>query len=215
LEFRVLTLLFNQQTGKTYQTMTSQEKLQLYLQKFNLLSAAEIEAFVLAFREVKIKKRQYIVQPGFTAKARHYVVQGAFRSFVTADNGSDHTIAFAIEDWWITDYNSYIFQQPATMFVVALENSTMLQLTYEDEVTLKQNNHKFESIFRIMAERGLAFQQRRLISNLTQTAEARYDFFLEKYPQVVQRLPQYALASYLGMTTEFLSRIRNHKLKRK
>jgi len=191
------------------------QQLEAFIKRIQPLNDEEAGFFVQAFREVKVKKRQYIVQPNFTAKTRHYVVEGAFRSFVVGDSGSDHTISFAIEDWWITDYNSYIFQQPATMFVVALEDSVILQIDYEKEQQLKASNHKFETIFRIMAERGLAFQQRRLISNLTQTAEERYDSFLEKYPQVVQRLPQYAVASLLGMTTEFLSKIRNNKVKKK
>lgn len=142
-------------------------------------------------------------------------MQGAFRAYFVADEGQEHTITFAIDDWWITDYNSYIFQQPATMFVVALEDSIILQLDYEKEQELKLQNHKFETFFRIMAERGLAAQQRRIISNLTQTAEERYETFSNKYPQIVQRVPQYALASYLGMTTEFLSRIRNKRVSKK
>ena len=101
------------------------------------------------------------------------------------------------------------------MFVVALEDSIILQLDYEKEQELKLQNHKFETFFRIMAERGLAAQQRRIISNLTQTAEERYETFSNKYPQIVQRVPQYALASYLGMTTEFLSRIRNKRVSKK
>jgi CRP-like cAMP-binding protein len=142
-------------------------------------------------------------------------LKGAFRAYVVADEGQDHTITFAIDDWWITDYNSYIFQQPATMFVVALEDSIILQLDYEKEQELKQQNHKFETFFRIVAERGLSFQQRRIISNLTHTAEERYENFVSKYPLIVQRVPQYALASYLGMTTEFLSRIRNKRVSKK
>jgi len=195
--------------------MTEFDQLKVYLKKFNLFTLEEVEEFVGAFELVRVKKRQYIVQPDFTAKARNFVVKGAFRSFVVGDTGNDHTISFAIEDWWITDYNSYIYQKPATMFVVALEDSVLLQLNLEKEQHLKKSNHKFETIFRIMAGRGLAFQQRRMISNLTQTAKERYDLFLEKYPEIVQRLPQYALASFLGMTTEFLSKIRNKKVKRK
>ena len=151
---------------------------------------------------------------GFVSVGQRCLVQPV-RAHVVADEGQDYTITFAVEDWWITDYNSYIYQQPATMFVVALEDSTVLQIDFEKERTLKKANHKFETFFRIMAERGLSFQQRRIISNLTQTAEERYNNFIEKYPQVVQRVPQYALASYLGMTTEFLSRIRNKKVPKK
>ena len=101
------------------------------------------------------------------------------------------------------------------MFVVALEDSIILQLAHEKEQELKAANPKFETFFRIMAERTAAFFQRRIISSLTLTAEQRYDDFLEKYPLLVNRMPQYAIASYLGMTTEFLSKIRNKKVKKK
>lgn len=185
-----------------------------YINKFVKLTDEEAEQFSFCFREVKVKKRQFIIQPNFTARHRHYVLKGAFRSNVVGDVGQDHTINFAIDDWWITDYNSYIFQQPATMFVIALEDSTILQIDFDKEQELKKSNHKFETFFRIIAERGLASQQRRIVSNLTKTAEERYDNFVSKYPQIVQRVPQYALASYLGMTTEFLSRIRNKRTKK-
>lgn len=193
--------------------MLTQNKIVDYINKFVKLSNEEAIQISSVFKEVKIKKRQFIVQPNFTTRYRHYVLKGAFKSYVVGDDGQEYTIAWAIEDWWITDYNSYIFQQPATMFVVALEDSIILQLDYESEQALKKANHKFETFFRIIAERGLAFQQRRTISNLTQSATERYEEFLNKYPQIVQRLPQYVLASYLGMTTEFLSKIRNHKVK--
>lgn len=195
--------------------MATENKIAEYIKKTVSVSEEESALFSEAFKEVKIKKRQFIVQPNFVVKNRNYVVKGAFRAYVVDDNGQDSTIAFAIEDWWITDYNSYILQKPATMFVVALEDSTILEISYEKEQALKQTNHKFETFFRIRAERTAAFMQQRIISNLTQTAEERYENFILKYPQIVQRVPQYALASYLGMTTEFLSRIRNRRVHKK
>jgi len=179
------------------------------------LSEEELDQFVSEFKITKIKKRQFIIQPDFVAKYRNYVVKGALRAYVIGGQGQEHTISFAIEDWWISDYNSYIYQQPATMFVMALEDTVLLQLDFEAETKLKNTNPKFETFFRITAERTAAFFQRRIILNLTSTAEERYESFIEKYPSIVQRVPQYALASYLGMTTEFLSKIRNKKLKKK
>lgn len=187
------------------------EKIVEYIEQFVKLTGEEKKQIGSCFKEVKVKKRQFLVQPNFTTKHRNYVSKGAFRAYVVAEEGQDHTINFAIDDWWITDYNSYIFQQPATMFVVALEDSIILQIDYETEQELKKQNHKFETFFRIIAERGLAFQQRRIISHLIHTAEERYENYVSKYPQIVQRVPQYALASFLGMTTEFLSRIRNKR----
>jgi CRP-like cAMP-binding protein len=104
-----------------------------YIKRSVNLTDEEAIQFSDAFKEVKIKKRQFIVQPNFVVKHRNYVVEGAFRAYVIDDNGQDNTIAFAIEDWWITDYNSYILQKPATMFVVALEDSIILEIPYEKE----------------------------------------------------------------------------------
>ena len=118
-----------------------------------------------------------------------------------------------MDGWWISDPNSFIYQQPATMFVEALEDSIILQLDFENEQLLKAHSHKFETFFRTVAERGLAFMQRRLIASLTLSAEERYEQFSTAYPNFLQRVPQFAIASYLGMTTQYLSRIRKKQTK--
>ncbi|MEZ4793641.1 MAG: Crp/Fnr family transcriptional regulator [Gelidibacter sp.] len=189
----------------------NKDQLLNYVQNFVSLTDDEAMEFCSNFKEVKIKKRQFIVQPNFTDKHRNFVVKGAFRTYAISDEGQEHTLQFAIENWWVSDFNSYIYQHPATLFIVALEDSVVLQLDYEKEQELKASNHKFETFFRIMAEKGLAFEHRRILFNLTHSAEARYENFLLNYPNFVQRVPQYALASYLGMSTEFLSRIRNKR----
>ncbi|MDJ1506372.1 Crp/Fnr family transcriptional regulator [Xanthocytophaga agilis] len=196
-------------------TLPTLDPLIEHIRKKVSLSSEELRETLLSFKLKKIKKRQFIIQPDFVATHRNYVLKGAFRAYVVDSKGQEYTIQLAIEDWWISDYNSYIFQQPATMFVVALEDSEVAQIDYSREQYLKRYSPTFETFFRIMAERSTAFQQRRLIANLTQTAEERYHYFLEQYPLLVQRIPQYALASYLGMTTEFISRLRNQKKKSK
>jgi CRP-like cAMP-binding protein len=184
------------------------------LKRVQMLST-ELDTFVKAFTLKKVKKKQFIIQPDFPTRHRNYVVKGVLRSYVIDPEGVDHTIQFAVDDWWISDYNSYLYQKPATMFVVALEDSTILQIEHDTEQRLKKENHNIETFFRIGAERTAAFHQRRIISTLTRTAEERYNDFLVTYPNVAQRLPQYTLASYLGMTTQFLSKIRNGKTGRK
>lgn len=179
------------------------------------LSQENMDKLIAAFKIVKVKKRQLIIQPGFVAKNRIYVLKGAFRSYLIDEKGNDHTIQFAIEDWWISDYNSYIYQIPATQFVVALENSIVLEIGYHKEQALKSENLELATLFRMMAEKSAAFYSRRMMANLTQSAEERYNDFISTFPKVVQRLPQYALASYLNMTREFLSKIRNDKVKKK
>lgn len=201
----------------TNPSLNSMNKKQLvdYVQNFVSLTDEEAEQFVAAFKEVKVKKRQFIVQPNFTNKHRSFVIKGAFRTYAITDKGEDHTLQFAIENWWVSDFNSYIYQHPATLFIVALEDSTILQIEYNKEQELKKTNHKFETFFRIMAEKGLAFEHRRILFNLTHDAEARYENFSLNYANFIQRVPQYALASYLGMSTEFLSRIRNKRTRGK
>jgi CRP-like cAMP-binding protein len=179
------------------------------------LSAENMGRLTAAFQVVKIKKKQLLIQPGFVPKYRIYVLKGAFHSYVIDDKGNEHTIQFAVEDWWLTDYNSYVHQKPATQFVEALENSIILQIDHQTEQQLKDANWEFATLFRLMAERTAAYLARRIVTNLTQSAEERYNEFVSKYPQVVQRLPQYALASYLNMTREFLSKIRNDKVRKK
>lgn len=179
------------------------------------LSPENMERLIAAFQVVKIKRKHFIIQPGSVAKYRIYVLKGAFHSYVIDDKGNEHTIQFAVEDWWLSDYNSYIHQVPATQYVEALENSIILQIDHRAEEQLKDANWEFATLFRLMAERSAAYLARRIVSNLTQSAEERYNEFVAKYPHVVQRLPQYALASYLNMTREFLSKIRNDKVRKK
>lgn len=182
-----------------------------YISRYVTLTEDEIHRLIPFFKVRKVKRRQFIVQPGFICKYKSYVVKGAFRAFLVDNEGKEHTLAFAIEDWWISDYSSLIYQEPATLFVEALEDSILIQIEYEDEQTFLKEIPKLEKFERIITQRSLAFQQKRLLSNFTKTAEERYDEFMSKYPLVASRVPQYALASYLGFTTEYLSKIRNGK----
>jgi CRP-like cAMP-binding protein len=179
------------------------------------LTEEELEIFCNHFQAFKAKKRQFIIQPNFIAKSRYYVLQGALKAYVVGDKGEDHTIQLAIEDWWVSDYNSYIHQQPATMFVMALEDCILLEISFDNENILKSLNHKYETYFRMIAESSTAYMQRRIITNLTKSAEERFEHFNGKYPQLMQRIPQYVLASFLGMSTEYLSKLRNKRVAKK
>lgn len=179
------------------------------------LSDEALDKLIHSFKVVNVKKKQIIIQPGFVAKYRNYVLKGVFRAYTIDEKGNDRTTQFAIEDWWISDYNSYIYQTPATQFVEALEDSIILQIDYQTEQELKASCQEIETLFRMMAEKSAAFFARRVISNITQDAVQRYNDFVDQYPEVARRLPVYALASYLNMTREFLSKIRNNKVRKK
>ena len=195
--------------------MTAAEQLKEYVSKFVKLDEEEFLHFAQQFHEKKIKKKQFLVQPDFHTRYRYFVISGTLRSYFVDADGEELTTQFAIENWWISDFNAYLYQQPATLFIVALEDSLLLELSFEKEQELKAHNHKYETLFRIMAERGLAFEHRRLLWNRALSAEERYNKFTEDFPYFIFRVPQYMLASYLGMTPVFLSNIRNKKLGKK
>ena len=182
-----------------------------YISRYVDLTEEEKRQLTTFFKITKVRKRQFIVQPGFVCKHKSYVVKGAFRGYLVDNEGKEHTLAFAIEDWWISDYSSLIYQEPATLFVEALEDSILIQIDYEDEQTFLKQIPKLEKFERIITQRSLAFHQKRMLSNFTKTAEERYNEFMSKYSAIAKRVPQYALASYLGFSNEYLSRIRNRK----
>lgn len=177
------------------------------------LTDEEKEIFTSHLRILKVKKKQFIVQPEFVCKYRSYVLSGAFQVYMVGNDGQKHTIALAIEDWWTSDFASYITQEPATLFVEAVEDSTLIQLSYKDEQELYEQIPKFERFFRLQVERSGIAIQKRMLWSISKTAEERYAEFVKRYPTFLQRFPQYIIASYLGMTTQFLSKIRNQKIK--
>lgn len=172
------------------------------------LSLEEENELISIIRTTRIKKRQFLDQPGFVSAYRNYVVKGTFRSFFMDGDGKDHTIQIAIEDWFISDFYSYITKNPATLYVEALEDSIIFQMKYDDIEGLCARNHHLSEYFRITTERAFAYSRKRTLSNLSKTAEERYLEFVEQYPGIVQRVPQKVIASYLGISAEFLSKIR-------
>ncbi len=178
------------------------------IKRYVPLNNEDENQFVSIVRTSNIKRRQFIVQPNFICTHQTYVLKGVFRSYFVNNEGIEHTIQFAIDDWFISDFNSYISQTPASLFVEAIEDSIVQQISYDDVEKLCSENPKFERFFRLVAQKSFAFSQRRILSNLDKSAEERYLDFLNLYPSIVQRVPQYALASYLGMSPEFLSKIR-------
>jgi|ERR1700754_4072691 len=178
------------------------------------LTDEEASYYVSLLKIKKVKKKQFIVQPDFVCNHRTYIVKGVLRSYLIDANGQDHTVAFGIDDWWIADFNSYLFRQPATLFVEAMEDSTLIQISYDDEQKLTETLPKFNKFYRKLAENGYVYLQKRILADISLTATERYENFLNKYPLIAARVPQYALASYLGISHELLSKIRNKRVKK-
>ena len=178
------------------------------IKRYVALEPSEEEQLFDIITTTRVRTRQFIDQPGFVSGYRNYIHKGAFRSFLIDNDGKDHTVQIAIEDWFVSDFYSYITQTPATLFVEALEDSIILQMKYEHIEGLCKKIHNLSEYFRITTEKAFAYARRRTLSNLSKDAEQRYLEFTERYPGMVQRIPQKVIASYLGMSPEFLSRIR-------
>ena len=182
------------------------------IKRFVKLTSEEEARITSIIKASRIKKKQFIIQPGFVCQSRTYIVEGAIRVFYLDDQGKEHTVSIGVEDWFVTDFFSYINQVPAINFAEALEDSYIFQMRYEDIEPLCKEIHALSEYFRLTTEKAFAFSRRRVISNISMTAEQRYDAYIEKYPHIVNRVPQYVLASYLGMSQEFLSKIRKRKM---
>lgn len=186
-----------------------------YVTKQLELTEEEQEIFASLLRVKKIKRRQFIDQPGFVSKNRNFVVQGSLRGYFIGNDAQEHTISLAIEDWFIGDAGSFLLQEPATLYIEALEDCVLIQMSYDNEALLLEKIPKFERFFRLRSQHIAVMIQKRVISNLSLTAEQRYEEFANNYPAFIQRIPLYVIASYLGMTREFLSKIRNQKINSK
>lgn len=173
------------------------------------LSDEEKELLLSFFKVKKLRKRQYFLQEGDVSNHLAFVLSGCLRSYFIDENGSEHILQFAVEDWWITDVMSIITQNPSKLNIDGLEDTEMLIINRENHEELVTRIPQLERYFRIKTESGLAHLQSRLLENLSLPAKERYTNLLKKYPKIVEKVPQKQIASYLGITPEFLSKIRN------
>ncbi|MCW2259154.1 MULTISPECIES: Crp/Fnr family transcriptional regulator [Sphingobacterium] len=179
-----------------------------HFKQFFHLNNTEQEEIERLFTSRVIKRKQYLLQEGEVCQHYSFVVSGCFRMFAVDSNFREHNLQFAAEDDWITDFQSFYDQSPSKLYIEAIEPSTVLQIKHEDLLYLYINYHKFDRNFRIITERKLIDYQNRILQNISSTADDRYEAFLKQYPHLINRLPNTQIASYLGITSEFLSKIR-------
>ena len=178
------------------------------------LNKKEENYFISLLKEQEIKKKEFVLREGQLCKNISYVISGPLRAYYLDKEGKESTIMFAIADWWITDMPCFINEQPAMMFIEAIESSSVFQLQKNDLDKLYIEIPKFERFFRIIMQNAYIREQLRVMQNLSLSAEERYYNFLAKYPQIVKQVTQKQIASYLGITPEFLSAIRAKKNKK-
>jgi CRP-like cAMP-binding protein len=142
-------------------------------------------------------------------------LSGCLRAYYTDDRGIEHAVQFAIEDWWIGDMRSFMTETPAWLNIDALEDTEVLMISKESIDRLYVEIPAFERYFRIRIQNAFIAEQQRIGAGLSKSAEERYLEFIQKYPKMEQRIPQVHIASYLGITPEFLSTIRGKIARRK
>ncbi|MGY5353425.1 Crp/Fnr family transcriptional regulator [Wenyingzhuangia sp. IMCC45467] len=172
------------------------------------LSNKELESFCYLFYQKKVKKKHFLLREGQICKFEGFVTKGLFRVYHIDNNGFEKVLYFAQENWWITDIDSFTNEKPSQLYIQALEDSEVLLISKKDKEFAYSNIPKIEKLFRIMTQKTHIALQRRMIDNLSKTADQRYIEFIEKYPKLFQRLTNLQIAAYLGISHEFLSKIR-------
>ncbi|MBK8599511.1 MAG: Crp/Fnr family transcriptional regulator [Flavobacterium sp.] len=176
---------------------------------------SEEESFFLSKTEVKYyNAKTLILNAGEICKHSYFVNSGLLRSFTINDHIVEHVLSFACEGWWIGDMYSLLSQKPGNLFVEVLEDAEVVLLSKENQEILYQEIPKLERFFRILTENSLVANQERLMDNLSLSAEERFEKFCKKYPTLIQKVPQKQIASYIGVTPEFFSKMKSRLLKR-
>jgi CRP-like cAMP-binding protein len=156
----------------------------------------------------KYKKGQFIVHEGTVIRKTHYILKGAALAYFIDNKGNEHVIQFAIEGWWISDLYSYVVGKPALFSVKANEDCELLEFHQEEVKKLYKEVPVFQSYFLILTQNAFVSFQERVLFNLSMTAEERYLNFITKYPKLELRFSQKIIASYLGFSAEFYSKIK-------
>ncbi|MCB0648175.1 MAG: Crp/Fnr family transcriptional regulator [Saprospiraceae bacterium] len=180
-----------------------------YFNQIMPLSPEEVDMVYSLFKPRLYRKRQYVHQEGDVCNQFNFVVSGCLRLYMVDDKGDVHILQFASENWWIIDLGSFHERTPSNLNIDALEDTTVLQISHENLLVLYTQAPKFNRIFRVLIENSFVSLQKRLLQNISAPAEEKYYSFLETYEHLVNRLPQTQIASFLGITPEFLSRLRN------
>lgn len=186
-------------------------KLIAHMQNYVELTTAELCLLEAYFQVTSFKKKEMALTKGQVCKYTSFVTKGCFRIFSVDDQGDEQISRFALEDWWLGDLMSFIDQSPATLNIQALEESVVVRISFENLEKLYEKAPVMERFFRLAYQRSLAHLLLQKSELITESAEERYEKFLNTYPSIGQRVPQYMIASYLGMTPVSLSNIRKNR----
>lgn len=173
------------------------------------------QQYLLSKTEVRdYKAKTMVLHAGEVCKHSYFVNRGLLRNFSINDHIVEHVLGFACEGWWIGDMYSLLSQKPGQLFIEVLEDSQVVLLSKDNQEQLYHDIPKLERFFRILTENSLVAHQERLMDNLSLSAEERFDKFCKRYPDLIQRVPQKQVASYIGVTPEFFSKMKSRMLRK-
>ncbi|SFE97537.1 cAMP-binding domain of CRP or a regulatory subunit of cAMP-dependent protein kinases [Chitinophaga sp. CF118] len=181
--------------------------LRKHIERIIPLTDSEFDYILSHFTSKKYRKHQFLIQEGDLVPHEFFVLKGCLKSYMLNDEGKEHILQLAIEDWWISDFEAYNKHTPASLNVDCIEDSEVLVLTYENREKMCAGMHKLEHFFRKISNSGYVALQQRILCLLSSTAKERYDKLLLQYPHLFQRVPKSVIASYLGVSRETLSRL--------
>lgn len=184
------------------------KSLATYIRRYIDINDQEIEFFERHLSTKSYKKKEYILREGETCKSRYFITKGCLRLYYIDNKGSEQIMHFAIENWWITDYDSLLNEIPSRLNIQTIEATELLELKEVALIELYEKIPKLERFFRILMERTYIAAQRRTEYMFSMSSEEIYRGFIAANPKFIQRIPQYMLASYLGITPEYLSALR-------
>lgn len=187
------------------------ETLRAHIEKKIALTDDEFAQASSYFTVRKLKKKQFLLQQGDSCRYESFVVSGCLKAYHTDDQGVDHVLRFSVEDHWAGDLDSFINHTPSSFNIEAIETVTLLVIDKPSLDQLYQHVPKLETFFRLLNQNALIATSQRVIKNLSIPAKERYEQFLATYPHLVQRIPLKDIASYLGITPVFLSKLRRDK----
>ncbi len=190
------------------------EAINAYAARYAQFTPEELALFDSLFRYRKAPKKTFLLQEGEICQFEAYIIKGCIRTYYIDETGAEVTLQFAIEDWWVSDIASFHEQKPSRMFIETLEDCEILTLTPENKEILLRKAPCFERMFRLMVQRNLSRLQERLFQTIMTTAVEKYLDFLARYPTIPQRVAQHYIASYLGFSPEFLSKVRTKLTKK-
>jgi len=179
-----------------------------HINKVIELSEDEEQEFVSILEERKVSKKDFLIQPGDFVDSEYYVVSGCLEAYYLDESGNPHIIQFAVEDWWISDFEAFFNETSAKLHVVCIEDSLLLGINKAALETLYKRIPKFERFFRIKTTSAFVALRSRVLSTLQKSSKDRYIEFCETYPNIEKRVTNYSIANYLGIKPESLSRIR-------